>query len=343
MQMLGAIPIGIWAPLLGLGLAVCAGVWLGERKAFARRGKVAAWRWVRLATLPILAATAAIAWLPAQAVGGPEALAVFYLCLLFVCPVVYFGLHVWLGRWVSPVLIGGEALGIAATGLLPIAVPVAAAHLLQPWYFEARAAVAEAGRLRAPVRPRPHRIVDERRFLLPEIGEVWAEHWLAPGGVRVERIESRHGGEFSRADDSSGGGLCRAGDDVYLFWSAAALTPHWRMFWRDESGELLQSEWTSQPAAGPAEHFELRWSDAGLRLPARIPLGMVALARVPDGGVESFDGLLGPGAVYDPLDNCLPLDLRWPAKPGWSAPQALRIAQWCIDLQAMRFATFRRP
>lgn len=110
--------------LLGFGLLLRA-----EWRSFHRRGLGAAWWRVRLATIPAGALTAAGVVLPAQAVSGPEALAVFYLLLLAVAPLVWFGVHLAAARLGRPPLSLGDGLRLAA---LPPAYLLALAALAVP-------------------------------------------------------------------------------------------------------------------------------------------------------------------------------------------------------------------
>ena len=48
------------------------------------------------------------------------------------------------------------------------------------------------------------------------------EHWQAPPGVKVERIEWELGGQYLQTGDSTGSILCRDGEDSY-----ARMQPGW--------------------------------------------------------------------------------------------------------------------
>jgi hypothetical protein len=103
-----------------------------EWREFARRGKAAAWRNVRLAAIPIAALTAATIVVPTRSISGMEALGVFYLLLFTAAPLVWFGLHWLAGRMTRPALSFGDSFQLAV--MLPafaIAVSVVA-HQLQP-------------------------------------------------------------------------------------------------------------------------------------------------------------------------------------------------------------------
>ncbi|CAG0986159.1 hypothetical protein MTYP_02026 [Methylophilaceae bacterium] len=65
-----------------------------EHHYFLKLNKGNAWLRVRLATIPIALATAAIIIIPARSTSGMEALAFFYILLLTVAPIFWFGAQV---------------------------------------------------------------------------------------------------------------------------------------------------------------------------------------------------------------------------------------------------------
>lgn len=102
-----------------------------ERNLFRGRGQASAWLPVRLSTLPIAAAVAALVLLPSRAVSGMESLAVFFALLLVVAPVAWFGAHILVGRLLRPPLPTADAVLVAATPLLYLFAVSAVGHLLQ--------------------------------------------------------------------------------------------------------------------------------------------------------------------------------------------------------------------
>jgi hypothetical protein len=208
------------AALLLVGLALRA-----ERRRFAARGKAGAWLGVRLASLPIGLAAAAAVWLPARAVGGPEALAAFYLLMFSLGPLVYFGLHWLAGRMAAPALSAGESAAIGGSGLLLVILPALLASMASPWVHQLGLGAQQAQRSLAAETPLAHRILDRRRFILPDIGEVLTEHWQAPPGVKVERIEWELGGQYLQTGDSTGSILCRDGEDFHVFRARCRTRP----------------------------------------------------------------------------------------------------------------------
>lgn len=115
-----------------------------ERRRFLRMGKGGAWLPVRLATIPIALATAALIVVPARSTSGMEGLAVFYALLLAVAPVFWFSAHWLVGRFVRPPLSFGESAQIAGS---PLALGIAlswAAHVLQPVAWQMLRSVGKA-------------------------------------------------------------------------------------------------------------------------------------------------------------------------------------------------------
>jgi hypothetical protein len=144
--MVGSMPPTIrtiWSVFaLLMAIAVLVAV-LHERRRYAARNKAGAWLFVRLATLPIGMATAAAVVIPARAIGGPEALAAFYLLAVTAGPLVYFGLHWFAGFFVG--LARKDALAIGLTGLFMVLGPILLANQAQRWVFELARAIDGTG------------------------------------------------------------------------------------------------------------------------------------------------------------------------------------------------------
>ncbi len=103
-----------------------------ERRHFLRLGKGHAWLAVRLATIPIALATAALILIPARATPGMEGLAVLYILLFTLAPVFWFGAHWIAGKFVRPPLSFAESAQVAASPVVLGVVLSALAHALQP-------------------------------------------------------------------------------------------------------------------------------------------------------------------------------------------------------------------
>lgn len=331
-----------------IALALCALLLLGlalraERRRFSARGKVGAWLWVRLASLPIGLLAAGAVILLARAVSGPEALAAFYLLMFTLGPAVYFGLHWLAGRLARPALSAGEAAAIGGSGLLMVILPALLASMAAPWVFQAEQGAQQLQRSLAAETPLAHRILERRRFLLPDIGEVLTERWQAPPGVKVERVESELGGEYLRADDSTGSILCRDGEDFHVFRLAARPAPRWRMYWRDAAGSLHRSDWTSAPPEASMEAVDLTpvWTPDGFAFPVRIPRHFVTIERRwATGKVLQSDALDGP-TLPAPTDTCLASPYR--NRDAESVLTKVSIRMWLAGAQRMGLVSFSRP
>ncbi len=330
----------IWGVLALVVLLVIGFGLRTEWRSYAKRGLAGPWLYLRLATIPIALVTAAAVWFPSSAVGGPEALAVFYGLLLLGAPVLYFGLHWLVGKMV--LLSSSDAIAVGATGLAILIGPALAAQLAQPWVFEFARGVKEARRALAPEKPAPFRIAGQQRFTLPEVGEVWAEHWQVSPGVTIERVEFEFKGDYVRAD-GGGSTLCRSGADAHVLWQAAYAPPRWRVEWKAADGALARSSHLSVPPAAPAIAFEVKWLADGFVLPARIARQVASLGRTFSDGRESFDSLdtLQPGETF--FENCLPLEYRRVNAAKEQPLTAVSFRFWRWDTQQQLRATFRRP
>jgi hypothetical protein len=333
----------IWGTL-GLAALVLIGLALrAERRRFAARGKAGAWLWVRLASLPVALLAAGAVLQLARAVSGPEALAAFYLSMFTLGPLVYFGL-LWLaGRMATPTLSAGESASIGGSGLLMVLLPALLASMASPWVYQLELGAQQLQRDQAAERPRPHRIQNRQHFLLPDIGEVLSEHWQAPPGIRVERIEWELGGQYLQTGDSTGSIVCRDGEDFHVFRSAAVPAPRWRMYWRDAADVLQRSDWTEAPAdaARPAVDLVPTWTADGFSLPVRIPHHFVIVERRwVSGKVLRSDALDGQ-AHPSPSNTCLPLAYR--NRDVESVVTGMVIRMWLRSAQRMVLAAYARP
>lgn len=326
------------AALLLIGLALSA-----ERRRFAARGKAGAWLWVRLASLPVALLAAGAVFVLARAVSGPEALAAFYLSMFTLGPLIYFGL-LWLaGRMATPALSAGESASIGGSGLLMVILPALLASMAPPWVYKLELGAQQVQRDLAAEHPIPHRIQNRQHFLLPDIGEVLSEHWQAPPGIRVERIEWELGGQYLQTGDSTGSIVCRDGEDFHVFRSAAAPAPRWRMYWRDAADALQRSTWTEAPAdaARPAIDLVPAWTADGFSLPVRIPHHLVIVERrKASGQVLRADALEGQ-AQRSPSDTCLPPAYR--NRDVESVVTGMVIRMWLRSAQRMGLAAYTRP
>jgi hypothetical protein len=102
-----------------------------ERRQFVARRLVGSWLRVRLASIPVALLAAGALWIPARSTSGMEGLAVFYLLLLTVAPVLWFGAHWAVGRLARPQLSFGDSARIAGSPLLYAVALAAVAPMLQ--------------------------------------------------------------------------------------------------------------------------------------------------------------------------------------------------------------------
>ncbi len=333
----------VFALLMVIGVLIAI---IYERRQYAARNKAGAWLFVRLATLPIAAASAAAVVVPARAIGGPEALAAFYLLGFTVGPLVFFGLHWFVG------LVAGfsrkDALAIGSTGLLMLLVPVGLASQAQLWVFELARAID--GTDNAPgsnfvpgkTMPAVHQLAEQQRFTLPEIGEVWTERWQAPVGVRVERVELNARGQYIEVSGESSNYLCKHGEDVHVFWHGAVAPAHWRVHWRDANDQRGYSDWTMTPPAVAAIAFTPEWLPDGFALPVPVPSSMVNYTWMRDNGREDSSRALDQQPGASTSSTCVQT-LRRPVTLEKPQINGVGVRMWRIDTQQMLYFLFRRP
>jgi hypothetical protein len=338
--------IAIWSVFALLTVIAVLVAALYERRRYAAQKKAGAWLFVRVATLPIAAAVAAVVVISARAVGGPEALAAFYLLAFTAGPLLYFGLH-WLAGFVAG-LARKDALAIGLSGLFMVLVPMLLASRAQQWVFVLARAVDGTGAapganfLPGVERPPRHEVVEQQRFTLPDVGEVWTERWQAPAGVRVERIELDVRGHYSEVDSAGSNYVCMSGEDVYVFWHGAVAPAHWRLHWRDVDGQRAYSEWTMTPPAAAAVAFMPEWLPDGVSLPVRVPGSMVSYSWILESGHEDARGALDERAGASTRSACVQ-SLRRPVTDAQPQISGIAVRLWRFDTQEMLYAMFRRP
>lgn len=338
--------LAIWSVFaLLVAVAVLVAIFF-ERRRYAAQNMAGAWLFVRLATLPIAAAAAAAVVIPARAVGGPEALAAFYLLAVTAGPLVYFGLH-WFAGLVAG-LARKDALAIGLSGLLMVLVPVLLANQVQPWVFDLARAMdgtgAASGSNFSPGVKRPplHQVVEQQRFVLPEIGEVWTERWQPAAGVRIERVELEVRGQYVEVDGASSNYLCKDGEDVHVFWHGAVAPANWRVHWRDASDRRAYSEWTMTPPAAAAVAFTPEWLPDGFALPVRVPAGMLTYSWMLANGREDSRGALDQRQGASTSSACVQT-LRRTVTAEQPQISGMVVRLWRFDTQQMLYAMFRRP
>jgi hypothetical protein len=345
----GSMPptvMAIWSVFaLLMVIAVLVAVFY-ERRRYAAQNKVGAWLFVRLASLPIAAASVAAAMIPARAIGGPEALAAFYLLAFTAGPLVYFGLH-WLAGFIAG-LARKDALVIGLSGLLMLLVPVLLANRVQPWVFDLARAIdgtgAASGSNFIPGAKKPpiHSVVEQQRFTLPEIGEIWTERWQAPAGVRIERVELNVRGQYVEVANTSSNYLCKSGEDVHVFWHGGVAPANWRVHWRDVNGQLAYSDWTMTPPVVAALDFTPEWLADGFTLPVRVPHSMVTYTWMRENGREDSLGAWNQQSNASTSSPCVQT-LRRSVTTEQPQISGMGLRLWRFDTQQMLYVIFRRP
>lgn len=336
----------IWGVFALLAMAAVLIAVRHERRRFVARNKAGAWLFVRLASVPIALAGAATVLIPAHAIGGPEALAYFYVLAITAGPLVYFGLHALAGRLVG--LARKDALSIALSGIVMILAPVLLSNLLQPWAFvlaravDGNAASFGSGFSPGPERPPVHQVLDQRRFVLPEIGEVWTERWQAPAGVHIERVELEVNGQYVAVDGASSNYLCKVGEEVHVFWHGAVAAAHWRVHWRGLDQQLVHSKWTMTPPATAAIDFAPEWLADGLVLPVNVPSSMLTYRWLRQDGREDSGSALDDRNGSGETAPCV-IALRRPVTAEQVQIVGMSIRLWRFDTQQMLYSTYLRP
>ncbi len=258
--------------LLAIGAVT---VWLLrlEQRQFAARGKGRAWGMMRLLALPMLAITIATVVLTARSVSGPAALAMFYLALLVLGPLVWIGLHGLAGRLQSPRLTRSESLQLAISGLVIFLMPPLFISLAQGPIFSASHQMQAFSRDQAPEAPLLHLAGPLQHWQLHRSGALYTQTLHAPAGIQIERVEAAVGDHWSDIATSTFASVCRHDNDLHLAWSTASPPPQLRVFWREAKNELMQSKYRVDPAklAGlPERPFTVGWREDGFDL--AVPL-----------------------------------------------------------------------
>ena len=279
-----------------------------EKRRFQSLGKGRSWLWLRLLYLPFAALTALVVVVPARLVSGPEALAVFYIGLLTVGPLSWFGLHWLAGVLVSPRLTRAESNGIALIGLGIVIGPLLVINGLQGPVFIASHQLNERMMARAERVPLGHAAQPLQRFRLGDAGEIFTQSLNAPAGLRVERVDAAAGGEWFDTRNSMHPTFCRQGDDLHLVWPVGARPPALRIYWHDERGGRRQAEFradVSKADSLPAQAFQIGWRIDGIDLPAPLSRYSIQLAWPPQAGRLYYRTLDNLQAGENFEENCM--------------------------------------
>jgi hypothetical protein len=277
-----------------------------ESLFFRRSGRVGSWLKLRLVSLVMAPLTALAVVLPARAVSGMEGLAVFYLTLLTIGPLLWFGSHVQCGRRLRPALNTSEACLLAVSGLFIYSIPVTA--FMAAEYPLREAARQQAGKASPGAAPLPHAVGAARRFEMPGAGLVFTQSLIAPPGLVLERIDSRQNGPWYDTAGVTHPLFCTRGGDLHAMWSVQEPAPQLRLHWVDAGGKRGVGEYIAAPGtqgAAAAEPFTIGFRADGFDPAAPIPRSRAFLVFTGTDGKEWIDMLSFPQEGEPRESDCL--------------------------------------
>lgn len=267
--------------LVGLMVLMAIGVILFlERRYFGRQGRAGNWLSMRLLGLfLLLPLTVGVVIMPARAISGMEALAVFYAALFTLGPFVWFVGHMLVGRLFRPAFSKGESLFMGASGLLIVLLPALAMTLAQRPIFHAQRSVTASAFKETPVAPVPYSIGPVQHFELAGVGPVFAQSLLAPTGFVVERIDRKIADAWHDTRSTMRTVYCRDGQNLHFFWSAGEQLPELRFYWRQNDGHVHADFVPATGAANAtaAREFRIAFRSDGVDPPVPIPRERTAM------------------------------------------------------------------
>ncbi len=264
---------------MGAGVLVLMAVLLAlEGWYFQRQQRLGSWAVLRMASLPLAVIALATLFGPARAVPGPAALGVFLVALYTVAPLVWFGGHQVIGRWVRPGLTRAQSLALGVSGLAVLAVPGAAALQMEHLLLADAREIAQRGDLPSDNPPLEHAVGPVQRFNMPGVGLVYAQSLRGAPDTRLVRVVLRRGGLWDRDASMAHPSVCTHGNDVHLLWSAQEPIPYLRLHWAQSNAAMQHAEFTPQ-IEGDAQQPILEFS-VGIRSDGVDPVVPVARERV---------------------------------------------------------------
>lgn len=298
------VDMTLWAAVFAVILTGIVLLLRVEKRQYDRRGKGRGWVWMRLLALPMLAATAAAIVVPARSIGGPEALAAFYIALFVLGPLLWFGLHWLAGTMQSPRFTRGESFGMAISGLAILIVPPLIVGMAQGPIFMMSHRMQARGFEQAEPMPLAHTPLPAQRFRLNDAGELYTQTLRAPAGLIIERVSAQIGGHWSDTATMTHPYLCRQGADLHLAWPVDTPLAPLRIHWRDHQGTRFQADYrvdTSTLAMLPAQRFEVAWRDDGVDLPVPLAREIVQIGWRNVSGMLHYRSLdmLQPSESFD--------------------------------------------
>lgn len=251
-----------------------------ERCYFGRQGKTGSWLSMRLLALfLLLPLTVGVVVIPARMVSGMEALAIFYVALLILAPLVWFAGHMLAGPLLRPAFSKGESLFMGASGLLILLLPAIAMTLAQGPIFHAQHSLTTSAFKGTPAAPMPYSVGPVQRFELPGVGLVFAQSLLAPTGFVLERIDRKFADAWHDTRSTMRTSYCRDGQNLHFFWSTGELLPELRFYWRQNDGRV-HSDFVPETGSvdmATAREFRIAFRSDGVDPPVPIPRERTAM------------------------------------------------------------------
>ncbi|MCP5267442.1 MAG: hypothetical protein H6943_00240 [Zoogloeaceae bacterium] len=332
--------LGLWGLVLLFSLFTCAVLIRAEGRYFRRIGRVSAWLKLRLASLPILilAVLAVVVVFSIFGGSGMEALAIAYLVLLTIGPLVHFGLHWQVGKRFG--LRSMETAWIAFSGLFLLAIIPGFFTLMQPMVNSAARVLNAQQKDVTPVAPSPFAQISAQPQSLPNGEIVWAIHYQAPAEIRLLRIDmetTNHRARDVLALSTST--MCRRQNDIHLLWPADRPVPILHVFWKNAVGTTYQSTWAVQAPGGEVTPMNLAWSNTSVTLPVAISREALSFSWERQEGPPVVDSLRGSS----PYGECAPSLMELPTRSEMGLPAALRLRTDHSLPKGPTWADFERP
>lgn len=297
-----------WAAgALGI-LAVMGLAFFLESRLFKKSGRIGSWLALRFVTLLMVPPTVALLVLPARAVSGMEGLAVFYLALFTLAPLLWFGGHILGGRWLRPAIKAGESAALAISAIAICAIPVTAFQAAQFSLQQAARGLAVQKRKGPDARPLAHAAGPVQRFTMPGAGLIFTQSLIAPSGIRLERIDQRFNGPWYETRGVSHPVFCTQGNDIHLMWSTAEPAPQLRLHWTQADGLRVKGEHFPDIAApGPDDtrEFSIDFRADGFDPVVPVPRVRAHIGVLMNNGTI-YTNMLNPLQAGETMDNdCL--------------------------------------
>lgn len=283
-----------------------------ERREFKRRGKGRAWGWLRLLLLPITLLCVAAVVLPARALGGPEALGLFYIGLFTFGPLLWFALHWLAGRRLTPQLTRGEALFLGFTPLAFLWAMVMAGHMMQSVIWEVAISMKQSEYKNALLSPSPYSHSSARRYETAD-GNFTSISWQTNSPVKVERIDLVREKYTSEDVGHGRSAICQEPGGIRWLRADEDSSARLRVYWRDNEQRLHAVE-LLPPAMSSAATFAVQWpaDPNGFTLPESFPRFSVLIGYTPPEREIQFSNTelesFRPGEDY--TMNCFPTGWR---------------------------------